>query len=123
MVGIFMEMSKKVGIFMIISQTLMHLGIGKKYEKYIRLVISLMVAAQIIFSFTSFFRIEKDTLFHFRGEDFQKEWKKDMETFDDNMQRIQEEISEKMKLNIEEEGSTAGMKEDGKIQIRRIKIE
>ena len=34
MVGIFLEMSKKVGIFMIISQTLMHLGIAKTYEKY-----------------------------------------------------------------------------------------
>ena len=35
MFQIFLDMSKKVGIFMIISQTLLHIGIAKTYEKYI----------------------------------------------------------------------------------------
>ena len=102
MVNIFLEMTKKVGIFMIISQTLMHLGMAKKYEKYIRLVISFMVAAQIIFSFAAFFKIENSAVWEFLERDFQQEWKQEVREFDEQLRKIQENMYEKVKADTED---------------------
>ena len=40
MLSVFIELVKRVGIFVIIGQTILHFGIGKEYEKYMKLVIS-----------------------------------------------------------------------------------
>ena len=101
MVQIFLEMSKKVGIFMIISQTLLHLGIAKTYEKYMRLVISFMVAAQIIFAFTAFLKVENYHFFEFGEEEFQKEWQKEIGEFEKELENIREEVEERIQKDSE----------------------
>lgn len=99
MFQIFLDMSKKVGIFMIISQTLLHMGIAKTYEKYIRLIISFMVAAQIIFSFISFGQIERQDFFTFMKEDFQMQWENKLAEFEVELDEMKEKIEERIELD------------------------
>jgi len=124
MVDIFLEMSKKVGIFMIISQTVLHMGIAGTYEKYIRLVISFMVAAQIIFSFAAFFQIEDTGLFDFLEKNFQEEWKTELERFEEHLQVVQGKIYEKLGEDVQtKDVNRAGVRNTEKIQIGKIRIE
>lgn len=118
MVNIFLEMSKKVGVFMIISQTLMHLGIAKSYEKYIRLIISFMAAAQIIFSFAAFFQVENSGILECFKTDFQEEWKQELKAFDEKLQEIRENLNDK--ITMETQGDIHGEKESE--QSEKIKI-
>lgn len=109
---------------MIISQTLLHLGIAKTYEKYIRLVISFMVAAQILFSFAAFFQIEGSGFFSFLENDFQDKWKREVMEFDETIQSTQKRIYEKVKIDIEKgETVVEESREHAKIQVESIKIE
>lgn len=118
MVSIFLDMAKKVGIFMIISQTLMHLGMAKTYEKYIRLVISFMAVAQIIFSFAAFFKIENTGFLECFQADFQEEWKQEVKVFDEQMQEIREKINEKIKVDMQESEESERVTEESE----RIKV-
>ena len=109
---------------MIISQTLMHLGIAKTYEKYIRLIISFMTAAQIIFSFAAFFEIENSGFFEFLERDFQQEWKQEVKMFDEKLQETREKIYEKIKYDTKDFGKEEKEEVGGrKIQVGTIRVE
>jgi len=122
MVTVFLEMVKKVGIFMIISQTLLHLGIARKYEKYIRLAISFMIAAQMIFSFAAFSKIQNKV--EYQKGNFMEEWEEEMQGFENNMEEVQEKFYEKLKSQVAENSKVIEEHNEAKeIHVETIKIE
>lgn len=107
---------------MIISQTLLHLGIARKYEKYIRLVISFMVAAQVIFSFAAFSRVHKKP--EVLEEGFMEAWEGEMQEFEKEMEEIQKKIYKKLELEGSKSSNAIGEpKETQKILVETIRIE
>lgn len=58
------ETIRKVGIFMICAQMIVHLKPNESYEKYLKLLMSVMVMVQIIFPIMQFLGSDWD------GEDF-----------------------------------------------------
>ncbi|MBQ6806478.1 MAG: stage III sporulation protein AF [Lachnospiraceae bacterium] len=46
--GEFLEAIKRIGIFMIAAQAVIHFAPGQKYEKYMKLIVSIMILMQFI---------------------------------------------------------------------------
>ncbi len=44
----FLEFMKRIGIFIICAQSVMHFVAGKSYEKYVKLLIGIMILAQFV---------------------------------------------------------------------------
>lgn len=61
--GDFFKMIRQVAIFMICAQMLMHFKPAESYGKYIRLLVSMMVLAQLIVPLLGFFGKDGDTIF------------------------------------------------------------
>ena len=121
MFSLFLELVKKVGIFVITGQTIMHFGISKKYEKYMKLVISFMVAAQIIFAFGVYFGKDDNLWQMMSPEEYLNAW-------DDNMKEVEERMEksrEEMTLRLEEEfyQSGANSRHETKVRQQDIRIE
>ncbi|MBQ8591337.1 MAG: stage III sporulation protein AF [Lachnospiraceae bacterium] len=55
-----LEFMKKIAVFMIIAQTILHFRPNKSYEKYLKMLIGIMVLAIFIVPVTEFFR--EDTI-------------------------------------------------------------
>ena len=100
MLSVFLELVKKVGIFVIVGQTIQHFGISKKYERYVKLVISIMVVSQIVFSFGIYVKqFQKQGVF-VSGSEYRKEWEINMDKVEEKMkdynlmitQRMEEEV-------------------------------
>lgn len=85
---VFLELVKRVGIFVIIGQTILHFGISKEYEKYMKLVVSLMVAAQIVFAFHSYLGKEERGGWIVSSEEYYEQW-------NENMKELEEEFIER----------------------------
>ena len=125
MLAVFLDLVKRVGIFIIIGQTIQHFGINKKYEKYMKLVISIMVVAQIVFAFGVYMKqFQKQGLF-VSGSQYRKEWDINMSKVEEKMkeysrlvtQKAEEEIRE-----IEESQSDEVVEEEGRILVEKITI-
>ena len=124
MVTIFFELVKRVGIFVVIGQTILHLGISKVYEKYMKLVISFMVAAQIVFAFgTYLYKAESDRGFE---EAYYENWEENMkkleEEFKDNQLETKMKIEERFleqEMSVERQGG----ENQSKIRIEKIVIQ
>lgn len=124
---VFIDMTKGVGIFLIAGQTILHFAVGKQYEKYIKLIISLMVAAQIVSGFSTFFNAngkESDLsiLQQFRI-DYYENWEKNQEDFQRKLLERQEELEQSMmeqqdKVETAQEENSA----TGNIVIEKIEI-
>ncbi|MFI3213699.1 MAG: hypothetical protein R3Y24_10190 [Eubacteriales bacterium] len=54
----FLEVLKEVGIFLIIGQTILHFSPAKKYEKYMKMMISIMVMTQLMIPIVSIFNAD-----------------------------------------------------------------
>ncbi len=53
MAHLFIQTLKQMVVFLLAGQTILVLGMGKQYEKYLRLLISLMIAANMTAAFGS----------------------------------------------------------------------
>ena len=93
-----------MGIFVIIGQTVMHFGISQKYEKYTKLVISFMVMAQIIFTFSVYLKNDNDSWQILSAREYLEKWDINMKEVEDRMEKNREEIL----LRLEEEVSRSG---------------
>ena len=51
----FLEFMKQIGIFMICAHTFLHFSAGKSYEKYLKLLVGIMVLAQFAIPFGEIF--------------------------------------------------------------------
>lgn len=118
---VFMELVKRVGIFVIIGQTILHLGISKVYEKYMKLVISFMVAAQIVFAFgTYLYKTESGRGFE---EEYYDSWEENMKNLEDELKKNQSETKRKLEKRFQQqEGSGEEFKEDKRDRIIIEKI-
>ena len=87
MLLVFLELVKKVGIFVIIGQTIQHFGISKKYEKYMKFMISIIVVAQITFAFGIYIKQFKNRGIFMSGSEYRNEW-------ETNMKKVEEKITE-----------------------------
>ena len=109
---------------MIIGQTILHFGISKEYEKYMKMVISFMVAAQIVFSFGAYFGKESQNNMKWDTEEYYKNWNKNMEKMTEMLEERQENIGNTIEERIEEEQAKVQEQEkENNIEIKEIKIE
>ena len=125
MFSVFLELVKRVGIFMIIGQTILHFGISRTYEKYIKLVVSFMIAAQIVFAFGAYLKKEDGALGIWSQQEYYAKWDDSMEKMTEALYQRQEELKEGLRVKIEEEKTkTVKKQEEGidKIEIETIRI-
>lgn len=119
MFSVFLELVKRVGIFVIIGQTILHFGISKKYEKYMKLVISFMVAAQVIFAFGVYLDREKTWGMIISSEEYMEEWNLNME----KTAELMESSRFKLVQELEEELHQREISEGENVQEESIQIE
>lgn len=106
----FLEFMKSIGIFIICAQSLVHFTAGKSYEKYVKVLIGMMILAQFVAPVRAAF-----------AEENTKELWEEVERFQLEMENAMEEaetISEKMDLDAE-----AQPKEEQQQAIKIEKIE
>lgn len=112
--GTIVENIREIGIFMIAAQAVMHFAPGKQYEKYIKLIASVMILLMFVNPFVS------------GAEDIEAEWEAGMEQMiqqlevyeteqdgqnlwgstmvkDTAMGQIEEEVRSRLNLTIEDE--------------------
>ena len=126
MFSVFMELVKRVGIFVIIGQTVLHFGISQKYEKYMKLVISFMVAAQIIFAFGVYLRQDDERVHIMSATEYLKRWENSMEEMEKKMEESQEAMAQGMEKEVQQwKGMNAGSanSENSDIRIEKIVIQ
>lgn len=69
----FLEFMKRIGIFLVCAQSIMHFTAGKSYEKYIKLLIGIMVLGQFIIPVRTLFVGPENAEIWDSVERFQKE--------------------------------------------------
>lgn len=69
---------RQIGIFMICAQAILHFKPSVKYEKYLKLLISVMVLVQLLLPLLKIFSWEEEDLFYNRMEAIQAEMEKEM---------------------------------------------
>ena len=92
MFSIFFEAVKRICVFMIISQTFLHLGIGVKYAKYVKFVISFMVVAQLIFSFSAYFSQKEHIFSSVLKQEYDAQWEEYMQEIERTFETKQLEL-------------------------------
>ena len=97
MISVFLELVKQVGVFVIVGQTIQHFGISKKYERYVKLVISIMVVAQVVFSFGIYVKQLQKQGILVSGSEYRKEWEINMGKVEEKMKDYNLMITQRMK--------------------------
>lgn len=125
MLAVFLDLVKRVGIFVIIGQTIQHFGISRKYERYMKLVISIMVVAQIIFAFGVYIKQFQKHGFLVSGSEYRQEWDINMSKVEEKMKEYNRMTAQKAEEEIrdmEERKSQQSMEEDGRILVEKITV-
>ncbi|MBQ3105684.1 MAG: hypothetical protein IJC59_07500 [Lachnospiraceae bacterium] len=119
---LFVDLVKSVCIFLITGQSILHFGIGRGYEKYVRAVISFMVAAQLI----SGFFVMTGKKGGFEMEDLIRGFEQDLEDMEQYLQSMEETLRERVDEAQKEfaPGEADGMEEAGEagIQIPQVEV-
>lgn len=107
----FLEFMKRIGIFIICAQSFMHFAAGKSYEKYIKLLIGVMILAQFMVPVRAVFLKDEKAEIWDEVERFQAEMERTLagaeivyEEEDETARLLEAEISEKLKEAAEEYG-------------------
>ena len=113
---------------MIIGQTIQHFGISKKYEKYMKLVISFMVVAQIVFAFSTYLKQIQVQGITMSGREYMKEWEIEMQKVEEMAENYNFQVTQKLEEKLQgaevqraEEGELK-MPENGPVFIEKITI-
>ncbi len=143
--GTIVENIRKIGIFMIAAQAVMHFAPGRQYEKYIKLIAGVMILLLFVNPFAD---IEEDFIEEWeRGEeqimeklDAQKmeqgylELSENTGVWNTAMQKIEEEVQSRLNLALEKEPyrvteveiqleqSADVEKEDGEWSVEHVRI-
>lgn len=123
MFSVFLHLGKKIGIFILVGQTVMHFGIGRKYETYMKLVISLMVVAQIMVTFGAYFQRDNAELWQVTEEEYYEKWEALMEDMEDSFKKEQENMENQVVEKFKEEKEKKEKTKQDRIQIETIRIE
>lgn len=125
MFSVFMELVKRVGVFVIIGQTILHFGISKKYEKYMKLVISFMVGAQIFFAFGIYLEENDKPLSMISSEEYLQAWKIHMKKMEHKIEESKRIMLQDIEIQMQqsEKVSTSDIPSpQNKIEIDKIRI-
>lgn len=68
-----LEEIKKISIFIVAAQMILHLCAGKQYQKYIKLLISIMIMVQFLLPILSFLRVCTEGEFWATVEQYERE--------------------------------------------------
>ena len=102
---VFIGIAKRVGIFLIAGQTILHFGVGKQYEKYVKLIISFMAAAQLILGFGGLFQeTTEGGLTKLFAKDFEKKWENHILQFETELEKKQEQLEKQLTEEIQNTG-------------------
>lgn len=100
MAAMFIQLVKKMVIFLVVGQTILHFGIGRQYERYVKLLISLMVAAQLVAAASGLFAAFAEGFTGLaKGMGYspvESSWEKEMEAFEKAMEGKQSELNARL---------------------------
>lgn len=109
---------KQIGVFMICAQVILHFKPSVKYEKYLKLLLSVMVLVQILIPVVNAFSGKSSVDFYKRIEEIQTEIDKNMEQLEIenviNEENILNQTLEEIKSRINNETEESGL------QVKRI---
>lgn len=105
--GTFLEFIKSVGIFILCAQSFMHFAAGKAYEKYIKLLIGVMILAQFIVPVRALFL----------GDEHAQIWG-EVERFQKELETVIQEVNSDVAASMEMEEAGAGEKEALEAEIK-----
>ena len=74
MFAVFLEDMKQLTIFMIVGQTILHFGVSKRYEKYVKLILAFMIVAQLVFSIGAYFSSKAAVWKPLSEEEYYEKW-------------------------------------------------
>ncbi len=97
MSGNFLDFMKGIGIFILCAQSFMHFAAGKTYEKYVKLLIGVMILAQFIVPVRALFL----------GSENAQMWD-EIEHFREEMERMAEEAGQDAAAAMEQGGADPG---------------
>lgn len=97
----FLQTIKQIGIFMICAQAILHFKPSAKYEKYLKLLISVMVLVQLLVPVVDFFSGQEQEVFFQRMEEIQAEIDREMEQLEIENAINEENILKETKLEIQ----------------------
>ncbi len=119
-----LEVIKRIGIFIIVSQMILHFGIGRKYETYMKLVVSIMVVAQMIFSFGFYVEQNEEEGFIMSEEEYYESWNENLKRMEESLKKEQKDMKFQIKENVMEENQQQQeMESAARIQIEKIVIQ
>lgn len=126
MAELLVNLVKRILIFLIVGQTFFHFGMGKTYERYVKLMISLMITAQFaaaIYEILTPFRYSKEINL---GQEaiigFEEQWEKNQEDFMLHLQQQQDEVKRQWEEKAKSMEQKTQQKEAGRIHIEEIII-
>lgn len=126
MADVFIDLVKRMVIFLIAGQTILHFGMGKQYERYVKLTISLMLVAQLVSAFTGFFPFFPKNSLNMAGEEgrasFEKRWEENIEEFGEKLDLQQKEMEKEWEEEVRKMNHEEERKEESQINIEEIKI-
>lgn len=125
MLLVFLELVKKVGVFVIIGQTIQHFGISKKYEKYMKFMISIMVVAQITFAFGIYIKQFRERGIIMSGSEYMKEWEANMEKVEEGIKEYNVQLTQSLEAEFkeaEEQMYPDKNEESSKVYVEKIVI-
>lgn len=104
---------KQIGVFMICAQVILHFKPSVKYEKYLKLLLSVMVLVQILIPVVNAFSGKSSVDFYMRIEEIQTEIDKNMEQLEIenaiNEENILNQTLEEIKLRINNDAEGSGL--------------
>ncbi len=96
MLSLFLENLKRLSVFIVISQTILHFGVGRKYEKYIKLILSFMVVAQLVFAISSYFDLDSGFMKGISKENYYNQWEQYMVGLEEEYKLQQSSLDQRL---------------------------
>ena len=121
MFSIFVENLKRLSVFIIVSQTILHFGVGRKFEKYLKLVFSFMIVAQLVFSISAYFKFEEGIVEFISQENYYQRIEEYMGGLEKEYEIQQSELEDRLQ-EIYEVENKSDKGEASSIRVDRIRI-
>ena len=96
MFSIFLENMKRLSIFIVISHTILHFGVSQKYEKYVKLILSFIVVAQLVFSIGAYLNSGTEIMKWMSEENYYVKWNQYMGEMEKEYEDLQKTLDDKM---------------------------
>lgn len=131
-----MTFLKQISIFLLLGQTILHFAPGEKYEKYIKVLLGLMLVVQFAAPLLSFGSRDRMTEYENNKKAFTQKMEEALQTVDEKWFVYNEQIKQQIEKELEnaevlvweqrEQEETEGQKEESgeeRIEIKTVGIE